>query len=88
MSYFKSLDNLIEGLSFSPDSWFDVGIDADLARGVFALTIGDAKVDDLPFAQENVHRTQCIGICPNAANSTVYIDRISVQIVPERTGGH
>jgi hypothetical protein len=84
VSYFKSLDNLIEGLSFATDSWFDVEIDADLARGVFALTIDGAMVGDLPFAQENVHRIQCIGLYPNAANGAVYIDQISVRVVPEQ----
>ena len=84
VSYFKSLDNIVEGLSFAIDSWFDVRIDADLDGGTFALTSGETTVGDLPFAQENVHRIQCIGICPGSSNSTVYVDRISVRVVSEQ----
>jgi len=85
VSYFKSVENPIEGFCFDLDSWLEVEIKANLSRGVFAVTVGGETVADLPFAQDNVRRVQCIGLNPGRG-SAVLIDRVSVRVVPERAG--
>ena len=85
VSYFKSVENAVEGLCFEPDTWVEVEISVDLSRGSFTLTVGDKTVGDLPFAHDNARRIQCIGLNPGKA-STLLIDRISVRVVPEQAG--
>jgi hypothetical protein len=82
VSFFKSITNKIEGLTFQPDTWFDVVIVADLAEGTFALTIGDQTVQDLPFAEEAIRRVQCIGFNPNTSKCTLYLDQVSITVEP------
>jgi hypothetical protein len=82
VSYYKSITNKIAGLAFQPDTWIDVEIRANLAKSTFALTIGSQTVTDLPFAEENVHRVQCIGLNPNTNDCTLYVGKVSVTVQP------
>ncbi|MBT3288870.1 MAG: hypothetical protein HN380_16095, partial [Victivallales bacterium] len=82
VSFFKSITNKIEGLTFQPDTWFDVQIVADLAEGTFALTVGDQTVKDLPFAEEAIRRVQCIGFNPNTSKCTLYLDQVTITVEP------
>jgi hypothetical protein len=82
VSYYKSITNKINGLTFRPDSWVDVAISADLAKGSFSLSVGGQTVNDLPFAEDGVRRIQCLGFNPNTKRCTLYLDEVAVTVVP------
>lgn len=82
VSYYKSVTNKIAGLAFKPDTWFEVEIQADLAKGTFSLAMGGQTAADLPFAEEGIRRVQCIGFNPNTNNCTLYLGHASVTVKP------
>jgi len=82
VTYYRDEEHPVPELTLAPDTWQDVFIRADLAAGVFDLTVGGETVEGLPFARDDVHRVQSIAICPNSRNSTIYLDSLKVRVMP------
>ncbi|MGC9317596.1 MAG: hypothetical protein ACP5KN_06105 [Armatimonadota bacterium] len=80
--YHAGEEHTLEDLRIAPDSWQEVAIVADLDAGTFDLTVDGRTAEGLPFAHEGVHRIQSIGFAPNTSNCTLYVDDVTVRIVP------
>jgi hypothetical protein len=69
-------------LAVALDQWHDVAIRAEMAEGIFDLTVDGETVEGLPFAEDNVNRVQSISFAPNANNTTLYVDDVTVRVMP------
>ena len=82
VSYYRTIENPIDGVAFTPDTWVSVHIRADLKAGTFDLVVGDQTAVGLPFGDEAVRRVQSICFSPNTNNCTMYLDDVRVLIDP------
>lgn len=82
VSYWREQDVPITELSFAPDTWVDVAIRADLQAETFDLTVNDKTVTGLPFSSGDLHRLCTICFAPNSGNSTLYLDRVRIEVIP------
>ena len=82
VSYYRESIHPAPGLAIKTDAWQDVSIRADLRERCFDLTVGDATARGLPFGQDTGKRLRTIGIGPDSNNSVLYLDRLSVRVIP------
>jgi hypothetical protein len=82
VTYYREEHHPVGDLSVALDTWHEVAIRADLAAGTFDLTVDGNAVEGLPFAEENVNRVQSIAFAPNANNTTLYVDDVTVRVIP------
>ena len=69
-------------LSVTMDEWHDVEIRANMVSEMFDLTVDGETARDLPFAEGGVNRIQSIAFAPNANNTTLYVDDVSIRVIP------
>ena len=82
VSYYQVQENPIAELPFRTDAWQQVLIRADTRACTFDLTVEGKTVEGLPFASYGVRRVQAIAFGPNSSNSTLYLDDVSVRVIP------
>ncbi len=82
VTYYRERSNPIEGLTITTDAWQRVHIRADLAAGVFDLTVEGTTVTGLRFGDDGVNRIQSICFSPNRNNCIYYVDDVTVRVIP------
>lgn len=82
VTYYREEHVQAGDLSVALDAWHEIAIRADMAAGTFDLTVDGETVEGLPFAEDEVTRLQSIGFAPNASNTTLYVDDVTVRVIP------
>jgi len=82
VTYYREQSHPAGELTITPDAWQQVQIVADLAAGTFDLTVEGRTATGLPFTEDGVHRIRCIGFLPNTSNCILFVDDVTVRVVP------
>lgn len=82
VSYWREQENPLPELAFEPDTWIDVLIRADMDAETFDLTVNGKTATGLRFGNDDIHRIQTICFSPNSGNTTMYVDRVKVEVIP------
>ena len=82
VSYYREKKNPIPDVTIKTDTWQEVFMRADMRQATFDLTIEGQTATGLPFGHDGIHRIQSIGICPNTSKCTMYVDEVSVRVIP------
>ncbi len=82
VSYYRTIENPIEGVTITPDAWQSVHLRADLDASTFDLTIEGQTAVGLPFGDDGIRRVQALCFSPNRNSCTMYIDDVRVLIHP------
>ena len=82
VTYYREEHQQAGDLTVALDEWHEVAIRADMAAETFSLTMDGETVEGLPFAEDGVKRIQSIAFGPNANNTTMFVDDVTIRVVP------
>jgi hypothetical protein len=82
VSYYRQQHVAIPSLRIKTDAWQNVSIRAHMQEAVFDVTIEGKTAENIPFADDRIHRLMTVCLGPNMNNATLCVERVKVSVTP------
>jgi len=79
--WFLQEPEIIKGLSFVSDEWFNFMMRIDMEQKIVDYSINNDSVQGLPFAKDDVSRLQSVVVYPESVNTMLQMADINIDVI-------